>query len=919
MRNDDTNDNEEIIEEEVLETEVEDTEEFAKDTGYKPIAGDDEEGLRHLPGMYRTWFLEYASYVNLERAVPNLHDGFKPVQRRVLHAMKRMEDGRFNKVANIVGETMKFHPHGDASIYEALVVLGQKNLLIDCQGNWGNILTGDEAAAGRYIEARLSKFALEVVFNNKTTEWKPSYDGRNQEPIWLPSKFPLLLAQGSEGIGLGLNTKILPHNFNEIIDAAIAYLRGEEFQLFPDFPTGGLIDVSNYKDGGRGGKVKIRAKIEKRDSHSLVITEIPFGLNVSTLCDSIMDANAKGKISIKKIDDNTAANVEIVLHLEPKNSPDKTIDALYAFTECEHNYSPNCCVVHNNKPYFLTISDLLRTSTDTTKMLLEKELNIESAELQEKMLYASLERIFIEQRIYKDKEFEQARSKEEAILHIEKRLQPFVENFIRPITEEDVARLLEIKMARILRYNVDDADRLYEEWQQRLDQINYHLAHLVEYTIEWFEHLKKTYGDKYPRLTELRNFENIVAAKVVANNAKLYVNKNEGYVGLSLKKEEGVEFVCDCSTIDDIIIFFRNGEYKVTKVTEKSYVGKDIIHVGVFHKNDKRTVYNVVYRDGKEGTKVTSTDANGNAVEETCTGYFYMKRFSVNSVSRDKTYNLTQGYPSSRVFYFSANANGEGEVIRVALKQTNKKLRNMTFEKDFAQLAIKGRQSRGNLLTKYPVYRILLKHRGGSTLGGTPIWFDEDVARLNMDNHGRFLGEFFNEDLILVVNSKGEFYTTNFDLTNHYDNDIVRIEKFDADKIWTAALLDADEGGFAYLKRFPLVASAKPQSYLGENEKSKQLLLTDTPFPYLQVEFGGDDAEKPAIQIDAEEFIAVKSHKAKGKRISKQEVARIIELEPLRQPEPPAEEPVDGESNETLDNGDNDNNNTDETGQLSLF
>ena len=550
--------------------------------------------------------------------------------------------------------------------------------------------------------------------------------------------------------------------------------------------------------------------------------------------------------------------------------------------------------------------------------LLEKELNIESAELQEKMLYASLERIFIEQRIYKDKEFEQARSKEEAILHIEKRLQPFVENFIRPITQEDVARLLEIKMARILRYNVDDADRLYEEWQQRLDQINYHLAHLVEYTIEWFEHLKKTYGDKYPRLTELRNFENIVAAKVVANNAKLYVNKNEGYVGLALKKEEGVEFVCDCSTIDDIIIFFRNGEYKVTKVTEKSYVGKDIIHVGVFHKNDKRTVYNVVYRDGKEGTKVTSTDANGNAVEETCTGYFYMKRFSVNSVSRDKTYNLTQGYPGSRVFYFSANANGEGEVIRVALKQTNKKLRNMTFEKDFAQLAIKGRQSRGNLLTKYPVYRILLKHRGGSTLGGTPIWFDEDVARLNMDNHGRLLGEFFNEDLILVVNSKGEFYTTNFDLSNHYDNDIIRIEKFDADKIWTAALLDADEGGFAYLKRFPLVASAKPQSYLGENEKSKQLLLTDTPFPYLQVEFGGEDAEKPAIQIDAEEFIAVKSHKAKGKRISKQEVARIIELEPLRQPEPPAEEPVDGESNETPDNGDNDNN-TDETGQLSLF
>ncbi|MDO4191078.1 MAG: DNA gyrase/topoisomerase IV subunit A [Bacteroidales bacterium] len=908
MQNDEYNTNDEIIEEESNRTldDANETNETPNDSEYKPVEGDNEENLRHLPGMYRTWFLEYASYVNLERAVPNLHDGFKPVQRRVLHAMRRMEDGRYNKVANIVGETMKFHPHGDASIYEALVVLGQKDFLIDCQGNWGNILTGDEAAAARYIEARLSKFALEVVFNNKTTEWKPSYDGRNQEPVWLPSKFPLLLVQGSEGIGLGLNTKILPHNFKEIADAAIAYLRNEPFQLYPDFVTGGLIDVSSYRDGARGGKVKIRAKIEKRDSHTLVITEIPYGLSVNTLCDSIIDANAKGKISIKRIDDNTAATAEIVLHLEAKNSPDKTIDALYAFTECEHNYSPNCCVVYDNKPQFITVSDLLRTSTDNTKMLLQKELNIEASELQEKMQYASLEKIFIEQRIYKDEAFEQAKSNEEAILHIEKRITPFTTNFVRPVTHDDIRRLLDIKMARILKFNVDDANRQYQEWAKRLEEISYHLAHLIEYTIAWYQHLKDTYGNKYPRHTELRNFENIVAAKVVANNAKLYVNKNEGYIGTALKKEEGVDYICDCSDIDDVIIFFRNGEYRVTKITEKSYVGKDIIHVGIFHKNDKRTVYNVVYRDGKEGAK------DGEQL-----GYFYMKRFSVNSISRDKTYNLTQGNPGSRVFYFSANPNGEGEVIRIALKQTNKKLRNMTFEKDFATLAIKGRQSRGNLLTKYPVYRILLKHRGGSTLGGTPIWFDEDVARLNMDNRGRFLGEFFNNDLILIINNKGEFYTTNFDLTNHYDNNILRIEKFNPDKIWTAVLLDADEGGYPYLKRFPLVASNKPQSYIGENNKSQLLLLTDTPYPYLQFELGEEETEKANVQLDADEFISVKSHKAKGKRISKLTLTKVTELEPLRQPTPP--EPQELTDNDTNEETPETDNGTDETGQLSLF
>lgn len=901
MKDEEYNDDNELVEEDTFDPMEESGEDAVSTSGYVPTSGDDEEELRHLPGMYRTWFLEYASYVNLERAVPYLFDGLKPVQRRVLHAMRRMEDGRYNKVANIVGETMKFHPHGDASIYEALVVLGQKDLLVDCQGNWGNILTGDGAAAARYIEARLSKFALEVVFNPKTTDWKPSYDGRNQEPICLPSKFPLLLAQGSEGIGLGLNTKILPHNFNELADAAIAYLRGEEFQLFPDFVTGGLIDVSNYKDGARGGKVKIRAKIEKRDSHSLVITEIPYGLSVATLCDSIMEANAKGKISIRRIDDNTAATAEVVLHLEPKNSPDKTIDALYAFTECEHNYSPNCCVVYNNKPCFLTVSDLLRTNTDQTRDLLAKELKIEAGELQDKMLYASLEKLFIEKRVYKDAEFEQANSNDEAIAHIEKRLKPYFKDFVRPVTHDDLRRLLDIKMARILKFNADEADRQLNEWQKRLEQINYHLEHIVEYTIEWYEHLKKTYGAAHPRHTEIRNFENIVATKVVANNAKLYVNKAEGYVGIGLKKDEGVEFVCDCSDIDDIIVFLRNGEYRITKISEKQYIGKDIIHVGIFHKNDQRTVYNAIYRDGKDG-------------------FYYMKRFHVNSVSRDKIYNLTQEKPGSRVTYFSANPNGEAETVRVALKQTNKRLRNMTFDQNFEELAIKGRQSRGNLLTKYPVYRIVLKHRGGSTLGGTKIWFDEDVARLNMDGHGRYIGEFTGEDQILVVNSRGEFYVTSYDLTNHYDSDLQRLEKYDENKIWTVALLDADEGGFAYLKRFPMAATAKPQSYLGENAKSKQLLLTDTPFPYLQVEFGGEDADKPKFKVDAEEFIAVKSHKAKGKRLSKLNIERVIELEPLRQPEPPAEPTGPAPSNnETPEADNNEPETTDETGQMSLF
>ena len=854
----------------------------------------------HLSGMYQDWFLDYASYVILERAVPHINDGLKPVQRRILHSMKRLDDGRYNKVANIVGHTMQFHPHGDASIGDALVQLGQKDLLIDCQGNWGNILTGDGAAAPRYIEARLSKFALETVFNPKTTLWQLSYDGRNKEPVTLPVKFPLLLAQGVEGIAVGLSSKILPHNFNELLDASVAYLRGEEFTLYPDFQTGGYIDVSKYNDGERGGSVKVRAKITKLDNKTLVISEIPYGKTTSTLIESILKANDKGKIKIKKVDDNTARNVEILVHLAPGVSSDKTIDALYAFTDCEISISPNCCVIMDNKPHFLTVSDVLKHSTDDTLHLLRTELEIQKGELEESLFFASLEKIFIEERIYKDKEFEEAKDMDEAIAHIDRRLDLFKPHFIREVTREDILKLMEIKMGRILKFNTDKCNATIAQYKEDIAKIDDHLAHIVDYTADWFMMLKEKYGKNYPRMTEVRNFDTIEATKVVEANEKLYINRAEGFIGTGLKKDE---FVCNCSDIDDIILFYRNGTYKVVKVSEKMFVGRDILYLNVFKRNDNRTIYNVIYRDGK-------------------VGYNYIKRFAVTGVTRDKEYDITKGTEGSRILYFSANTNGEAETVKVILKpKPRQKL--LVFEKDFSTIAIKGRGSMGNILTKADVHKISLKQKGSSTLGGRMVWFDRDVLRLNYDGRGEELGEFQSDDLILVILQNGDFYTTNFDLSNHYEPDILNIEKYDANKVWTAALYDADQK-YYYLKRFQLEAGSRKQNFLGENPKSRLMLLTDEAYPRIEAVFGGHDAFREPLVLDAEEFIAVKGFKAKGKRISTFDIETINELDPVRFA--PAEQPQeqnddDGEDPDLDPDADKSNSDIiDEiTGQMKLF
>ncbi|MBQ6037136.1 MAG: DNA gyrase/topoisomerase IV subunit A [Bacteroidaceae bacterium] len=828
---------------------------------YKPADVKDAQAKHQLTGMYQNWFLDYASYVILERAVPNIMDGLKPVQRRVLHSMWRMEDGRYNKVANIVGHTMQFHPHGDASIKDALVGLGQKELLVDTQGNWGNILTGDDAAAGRYIEARLSPFAKEVVFNPKTTEWQYSYDGRNKEPVTLPVKFPLLLAQGVEGIAVGLSSKIMPHNFNELCEAAIHYLRDEEFHLYPDFPTGGSIDAAHYNDGQRGGVVKVRAKIEKLDTKTLVIREIPYGKTTSSLIDSILKAIERGKIKARKVEDNTAANVEILIHLSPGASSDVTIDALYALTDCEVSISPNCCVIDEEKPQFLTISDVLRRSVDYTKDLLRKELEIRKGELLEALHFASLEKIFIEERIYKDRKFEEAKNMDEACEHIDDRLTPFYPQMIREVTKEDILKLMEIKMARILRFNSEKADEAILRMKDEIAAINKNLAHLVDYTVKWFKHLKDKYGKNFPRHTEIRKFDIIDSAKVVEANQKLYVNRTEGFIGTSLKKDE---LVGNCSDIDDVIVFFRNGKYLITPVAEKKFVGKDIYYVNVFKKNDKRTIYNVVYRDGKGG-------------------WYYIKRFFVTGIIRDREYDLTKGTPDSRIVYFSANPNGEAETIKVTHKP-NPRLRKVTLEEDFSNITIKGRQAMGNILTKYPVHRIMLKHQGGSTLGGRKVWFDTDVLRLNYDGHGDYLGEFQNDDLILVVLNNGDFYTTNFDVNNHYENDIRILEKFDPHKVWTAILYDATQKGFPYLKRFCFEPTLKKQNYLGENAENQLILLTDETYPRFEVVFGGGDAFRESLIIEAEEFIAVKGYKAKGKRLTTYALDTVNELEPTKKP-----------------------------------
>ena len=808
-----------------------------------------------LSGMYRDWFLDYASYVILERAVPHLNDGLKPVQRRILHSMKRMDDGRFNKVANIIGHTMQFHPHGDASIGDALTQLGEKDLLIDLQGNWGNILTGDVAAAPRYIEARLSKFALEVIFNPKTTEWKSSYDGRNKEPVTLPVKFPLLLFMGAEGIAVGLASKILPHNFNELIDATISYLQGHDFSIYPDFPTGGMIDVSKYNDGQRGGVIKVRARIEKVDKKELVITEIPFGKTTSSLIDSIIKANDKGKIKIKKIDDNTAANVEIVISLMSGVSPDKTIDALYAFTDCEYSISPNTCVITENKPSFMGVSSLLKHSADRTVFLLKSELEIRLAELQDDWHYSSLERIFIEEKIYRD--IEECETWESVITTIDKGLEPFKKKLFREVTREDIIRLTEIKIKRISKYDSAKANQHIKDIELEMEEVKNHLNNIIPFTINYFKQIKKKYGKGRERKTEIRSFDTIEATKVVANNARLYINAKEGFIGTSLKKDE---FVCECSDIDDIIVIRRDGAYLVTKVADKIFVGNDIIYAQVFLKNDERTIYNIVYQDGKDGP-------------------LFAKRCAITGLTRDKEYNLTKSTPGSRIVYFSANPNGEAEVIRVHHKP-KARLKKLVFEFDFGQLAIKGKSSMGNILTKNPVQKIVLKEKGLSTLGDRKIWFDDAVFRLNVDGRGIYLGEFSADDKLLVITKNGYFRHTGFDLSNHFEENILLIEKYKPEKVFSVIYWDADQH-YYYVKRFMTEESERPLCFIGENPESKLISITEVEYPRFEIKFGGKHKNRENEIIEVEEFIGVKSYKAKGKRLTNYVVDNIHEVEPV--------------------------------------
>lgn len=808
-----------------------------------------------LSGMYQNWFLDYASYVILERAVPHLYDGLKPVQRRILHSMRRMDDGRFNKVANIIGHTMQFHPHGDASIGDALVQLGQKDLLVDAQGNWGNLLTGDGAAAPRYIEARLSKFAIEVVFNPKTTEWKLSYDGRNKEPVTLPVKFPLLLAMGVEGIAVGLASKILPHNFNEIIDASVAYLQDKPFDLYPDFPTGGQIDVSKYNDGQRGGVVKVRAKIDKLDKKTLVITEIPFGKTTTSLIESIIKANEKGKIKIRKIDDNTSASVEILVHLMPGVSPDKTIDALFALTDCEYSISPNTCVIAGSKPSFMGVSDILRFSTDNTLKLLKTELGIRKEELNEDWHRSSLEKIFIEEKIYRD--IEDCETWESVISTIDNGLKPFKKKLLREVTRDDIIQLTEIKIKRISKYDSGKADDHIRAIETELEEVKNHLLNIVPYTINYFKQIKKKYGKGKERKTEIRSFDTILATKVVANNAKLYINYKEGFLGTALKKDE---FVCDCSDIDDIIVVRKDGAYLITKVAEKVFVGNDIIYAQVFLRNDERTIYNVVYQDGKDGPLMA-------------------KRCAISGLTRDKEYNLTRETPGSKIVYFSANPNGEAEVIKVHHKP-RPKLKKLIFEFDFGELAIKGKSSMGNILTRYPIHKITLKEKGLSTLGGRKIWFDDAVFRLNVDGRGIYLGEFSADDKILVMTKNGYFRVTGFDLSSHFEDNVLVMEKYHPGKVYSAVYWDAEQN-FYYVKRFTAEESEKPQCFINEDSESKLISITEVEYPRFEIHFGGKHRDRENEIIEVAEFIGVKSYKAKGKRLTSFMVENIKEIEPV--------------------------------------
>lgn len=858
-----------------------DEDEFLDDTeagsgGFSSMFVDlnDDIVRQHLRGMFQSWYLDYASYTILDRAIPHIDDGLKPVQRRILHSMKTLDDGRFNKVANIVGNTMQYHPHGDSSIYGALVQLGQKELLIETQGNWGNTLTGAPAAAGRYIEARLSQFALEVLYNPKVTNWTMSYDGRKKEPVTLPAKYPLLLFHGVGGIAAGLSSLILPHNFTEILDAAVAYLRNEEFTLYPDFATGGFIDVSRYNDGARGGKVRIRAKIEKLDNKTLAITEIPFSTTTESLIDSIIKASEKGKIKIRKVNDNTAASAMILVHLQPGTSSDKTIDALYAFTDCELPISPNCCVIYDNKPHFISVSDVLRRNVDSTREILRAELEIQLSEVKEMLHFASLERIFIEERIYKDKEFEQSNSKEEAIAHIDRRIEPWKPKLLREVTHEDFEKLFEIKMGRILKFNVQQAEENIAAYNDRIAHLNSELSHITEYTIRWFETLKEKYGADHPRKTVIRNFENIAAATVAEANEKLYINREEGFIGTSLKKDE---YLCTCSSLDDIIIIYKDGTYKVTKVQEKLSVGKNVLYVNVF-KKDARTIYNVIYQDGKGGP-------------------YYMKRFNITGITRDRDYNITQGTKGSKIVWFSANPNGEAEVVKVTLKPIPR-LKKLFIDVDFSELSIKGRGARGNLVTRNEVHRFSLKEKGKSTLGGRKVWFDPDILRLNYDARGNYLGEFGPDDLVLIILKNGEYYTSSFDASNHYDDNILRLEKYRPKHIWTAIVRDADQQNYPYLKRFTFEPSAKKQSFIGDNKKSELLWLSDNPGARFELNFSEPDTFRGPVEIHSHEFIAVKSFRAKGKRLTTYLLDSIKELEP-DEIEEPEEEIMEGPVTET--------------------
>jgi topoisomerase-4 subunit A len=853
---------------------IENSEEYMDDGPFEPgeevelsSDSDDLHTVVHLSGMYQDWFLDYASYVILERAVPHLNDGLKPVQRRILHSMKRLDDGRYNKVANIIGHTMQFHPHGDASIGDALVQLGQKELLIDAQGNWGNILTGDGAAAPRYIEARLSKFALDVVFNPKTTEWKLSYDGRNKEPVTLPVKFPLLLTQGVEGIAVGLASKILPHNFNELIDASILYLRDQEFEILPDFPTGGMADFSRYNNGLRGGLVRVRAKIEKLDKKTLVITEIPYGKTTTTLIESIVKANEKGKIKIRRIDDNTAAHVEILVQLAPGVSSDKTIDALYAFTDCEVPISPNSCVIEDEKPAFMGISEMLRRSVDNTVSLLKKELEIRLDELEADWHFSSLEKIFIEKRIYRD--IEECETWEAILETIDRGLEPYKKLLRREVTQEDIVKLTEIRIKRISKFDSFKADEHIRGIEEGIEEVKNHLENIIPYTINYYKQIKKKYGAGRERRTEIRNFDTIVATKVVAANQKLYVDRKEGFFGTSLKKDE---FVCDCSDIDDILTIHRDGTYLVTKVDEKVFVGKDIVHIAVFNKNDARTIYNLVYRDGKSGSAM-------------------MKRCAITGLTRDKEYNLTRNNQNSRILYLSVNPNGEAETIRVNLKP-RPRLKNLSFEMDFSELAIKGRDAQGNILTKNAVLKITMKEKGVSTLGGRKIWFDEDVLRLNADGRGRFLGEFGPRDSLLVITRSGRYRISSFDLENHFEDDLHILEKFRPKKVFSVIYFDAEQD-FYYVKRFRFETNEKLSSFIGDDPESKLINITEVEYPRFEISFGGKNKDRVPEIIEVADFIGVKSHKAKGKRLTKYQVELVKEIESLHEPG------TNGESEET--------------------